>query len=820
MLRWRTTELAERKGISKNFSAPKGIGILFFLVLIWGTSANIYSHQSPGFKYFKNYSYKEYDHQPQNWGIAQAKNGIIYVANHGGVLEFDGVSWRLISTPEYDTVRSLAIDKTGTIYIGGNNKIWYLAHDSTGALIYKSLLNHLRDDQKNFGNVLTTHAAKQGIFFRTSKFLFQWNPDLKKIKSWTSSSSFWNFFVHNGDFLVNEKNRGLLKMVNGSLQLLPGTELFKDHKIYFLAPYNKNKNRELIIGTQSIGFFIYDGKAVKPFPTEADDYLKNNELSHGIRLSSGDFALATLYGGLVVIDPQGHLKDILDKTSGLQDDNVKYVFQDIHENLWLCLNKGISKIEYASPFSIYDERCKLEGLVTSVLKHENVLYAGTSKGLYYLESSKNFHLVPGMSGWCWDLVPVGDSILAASSAGVFQVEKKIQRNVIKDPAFVLLISKQHPGRIWCGTKLGLASLSQKHGNWSNEYRLEHIDQSIRSIAEDKQGNLWLGPSTGHVFKIEYPNDMARSAVTTYDTSHGLPGGETYVAEAAGHILFATTKGLYRFDGKTKSFIPDPTLGDQFAGGARPVFRIAEGKNKHIWFHSKSRNYQAIPQPGAPYKIISRPFLRIPPTVQVNAIYPEPDGKTTWFASNDGLFSFDSSVKKDYTQCFHTLIRRVLVNEKQKNEKKIMDGPVNINKTNEVAKRPFPIIEYRDRNLYFEFAAPFFEDETGTQYRCFLEGYDSDWSTWNKETRKYYTNLDFGLYTFRVRAKNIYGHEGKEDAFKFKILPPWYNTWWSFVIYAFLFLGLMFLVVKWRSGRLEKEKQRLERLVKERTREVY
>ena len=395
--------------------------------------------------------------------------------------------------------------------------------------------------------------------------------------------------MHNGNLLVNEKNKGLLKIVNGSLQLLPGTGLFKNNKIYFLAPYDKNKARELIIGTRSIGFFIYDGKAVKPFSTGADDYLKINKLAHGIRLSSGDFALATLHGSLVVIDPQGHLKDILDKTSSLQDDDVKYVFHDIHENLWLCLNNGISKIEYASPFSIYDQRCKLEGLVTAVLKHDNVLYAGT---------------------------------------------------------------------------------------------------------------------------------------------------------------------------------------------------------------------------------------RIPPTVQVNAIYPDPDGKTTWFASNDGLFSFDTTAKKDYTQRFHTLIRKVLVNEKQKNEKKLLDGPVNKNKTDKAAKGFFPIIEYRDRNLYFEFAAPFFEAETRTQYRCFLEGYDSDWSTWNKDTRKYYTNLDSGLYNFRVQAKNIYDYEGKEDAFRFKILPPWYNTWWSFIIYAFLLLGLMFLVVKWRSGRLEQEKQRLEQLVKERTKEVY
>ncbi|NIM11621.1 MAG: hypothetical protein GTO45_05960, partial [Candidatus Aminicenantes bacterium] len=48
-----------------------------------------------------------------------------------------------------------------------------------------------------------------------------------------------------------------------------------------------------------------------------------------IRLSSGDFALATLNGGLVIMDPHGRLKYIFDKTYGLQDDKVHYVFEDI-----------------------------------------------------------------------------------------------------------------------------------------------------------------------------------------------------------------------------------------------------------------------------------------------------------------------------------------------------------------------------------------------------------------------------------------------------------------------------------------------------------
>jgi signal transduction histidine kinase len=197
---------------------------------------------------------------------------------------------------------------------------------------------------------------------------------------------------------------------------------------------------------------------------------------------------------------------------------------------------------------------------------------------------------------------------------------------------------------------------------------------------------------------------------------------------------------------------------------------------------------------------------------VNAIYPDPDGKTTWLASHDGLIRYDTTVEKNYRQDFQTLVRKVFVNEEL-----IFNGYKN--KTGKTDKSRFPIIEYKKRNLHFEFAAPFFEVETETRYQCFLEGYDEEWSAWNKDTKRNYTNLDPGMYSFRVRAKNIYQHMGIEDVFRFKVLPPWYKTWWAFLLYGIGFFLLVFLVVKWRSRNLELEKQKLEYTIKERTKEI-
>jgi signal transduction histidine kinase/DNA-binding NarL/FixJ family response regulator len=364
-----------------------------------------------------------------------------------------------------------------------------------------------------------------------------------------------------------------------------------------------------------------------------------------------------------------------------------------------------------------------------------------------------------------------------------------------------------------GTSQGLVSLylESKKNQWNEEFQFKTIAGSIRTMGEDKKGNLWLGTLTQGVLMVDFPDGMVHPMVTRYHTSHQLPPGEVNVFMAAGHPIFAADKGIFCFDEDKKVFLPDYTLGDEFAGGekAKGVFRILEDQKKNIWFHSKTRNFQAIPKPGGAYAVISSPVLALP-RAQVNAIYPDPDGDMIWFAHRDGLISYDTTVKNNYTTDFQTLIRRVLVNGKPAfNGYKINDGSKNF----------FPIIAYQDRNLRFEFAAPFFQGESETQYQCYLEGYDSHWSGWTLETRKDYTNLDSGLYTFRVRSKNVYRNLGEEDVFQFRILPPWYKTWWAFLIYGLTALLLMFLVVKWRSWKLEQEKQKLEHIIKQRTKEI-
>jgi signal transduction histidine kinase/DNA-binding response OmpR family regulator len=792
-------------------------------LLSWSPQ-NLFCHNT-GYKYLRNYTPKEYDWHSQNWCILQDKRGIIYVGNHDGLLEFDGVSWRKISIPQ-NTVRSMAVDESGTIYIGGINEIGFLKPDSRGTLKYNSLLEHLKENQKDFADVWRTHATKEGIYFRTNNLLFRWDPQSQEIKVWEEHKYRFNAsFVCEGRLLIHKRGMGLMELANDSLEMIPGGGSFADMKIYMLVHYDIHK---LLIGTRSQGFYIFDMKTKEktPFPTGADDYLKEKRLYQGIRLlsSPGEIVLATLEGGLLVMDSRGKLKEIFNRDYGLQTEVVNHVFEDSQGNLWLGLNRGISKIEYISPLSVYDHRSTLPRMIFSVIKHHKQLYVGTSKGLYSFAASNKFVPVRGIDGNCWDLLSIGGPLLTATTYGVFQVEnrnKNIQK-IFSSPSYALLPSTKDSRRIWVGTSNGLLSLYKKNENatshWELEHRFKNITEEIRNIVEDKKGNLWLATLIKGIIKVDFPTGgkITNPMVKRYDTPTQLPPGEIHVFMAAKQVTFTTKKGIFRYNEKTKDFFPDSSFGEQFADGSRSVSFIFEDKTKNIWLHSHLRNYQAICQPDGTFVLNRIPFLRIPP-VRINDIYPDPEENITWFASQDeGLIRFDTTVKKNYQQDFPTFIRKVLVNGNL-----YFDGYKHkqIRDKGSQSKHPYPIFPYKDRNLRFEFAAPFFEDESSTQYQYFLEGYDKNWSTFTPVTQKEYTNLDSGLYTFRVRARNVYENLSQVAVFQFKILLPWYRTWWAFSIYAIAAFILIILIVKWRSWKLVKEKQSLEQIIKERTKEI-
>jgi len=317
-------------------------------------------------------------------------------------------------------------------------------------------------------------------------------------------------------------------------------------------------------------------------------------------------------------------------------------------------------------------------------------------------------------------------------------------------------------------------------------------------------------------------------VKHYDLSSGLPSlKDINIYQFDGRLLFATEKGLYRYDELNDSFIPDTTLGTQFADGSLGVFRFLEDEDGNCWinpFNSESEWIERIiKQDNRKYYRDPIPFKRLP-LMSVQTFYSDYD-HITWIGGSEGIFSFNDSLYINYQQAYNTLIRMVIIGD----DSVVFNGTnyiVSDDKSSSlhmtVLEQPDllkPVLKYNDNHLVFHYSAPCYIKEKANLYSYKLEGFDKRWSNWTSETKKEYTNIPEGNYVFRVIAKNIFGTESREARYEFSILPPWYRTYWAYGVYLILTVLAVWGIVRLNTHRLRLQKERLEEIVRQRTAQI-
>ncbi|MCX6629530.1 MAG: triple tyrosine motif-containing protein [Candidatus Solibacter sp.] len=129
------------------------------------------------------------------------------------------------------------------------------------------------------------------------------------------------------------------------------------------------------------------------------------------------------------------------------------------------------------------------------------------------------------------------------------------------------------------------------------------------------------------------------------------------------------------------------------------------------------------------------------------------------------------------------------------------------------------VPFRDRDLVATFAGLSFLSEKNIRFRYRLEGLDRRWTeTGEREAR--YPSLPSGSYRFQVAARLADGPWSPAPAtVSFRIVPPWWATWWFLSLATgacALFIGLL---VRSRMNHIHREHRRLESAVRQRTGEL-
>ena len=150
-----------------------------------------------------------------------------------------------------------------------------------------------------------------------------------------------------GQLYITMPETGLNVLEGDTFRPLPGTARLASEVYPVVFRYDE---RRLLIGRRFGGFFLYDGAALTPFPTELDEYLKSASLYRGIALPDGTIALSTTNAGMALMDRAGPALMTLDRGQGLPLRRVYNLMTDREGAIWPWANAACRE-EAQSPFS-------------------------------------------------------------------------------------------------------------------------------------------------------------------------------------------------------------------------------------------------------------------------------------------------------------------------------------------------------------------------------------------------------------------------------------------------------------------------------------
>ncbi len=795
------------------------ITIVFLLLLPENVLSQVNELGQP---LIKNFTVKEYGLDSQNFSVTQDDNGVMYFGNLSGVLRYDELNWELINVHGWPFI---TCNDSGVVYVGSFNNFGYIGIDENGDDKYFSLKNKFID-KSDFGVVTNIVAFKDNVFFETGKRLYHYYSNYVFLID--TNKTAYSVFRAKDKLFVNHSTRGLLLFKDNQMMDLPMGKFFAGKDIVDILPMGDNVIIKL---KNELGFLKYDFKRIVPFHTKADEFLQNNTYTSGQVLSDGSYALGTNTDGIVFVDKDGNILLHINKLKGLNDNGVYSLFVDKSNNLWAVLRNGISRIEYPSAFTYFSANCGVDGGVIAIKRINDKLYIGTLSGLFLFNrkdstsitisctNKKAFSKMGSSLGIVYNIFKFKDKILAVSDNGLYEINGLDAKKVLNIPLRVAKMSKLNPDFIYIGGDFGFSCIEYSNGQYKNLGKLSAIKNRIRTFASDNSGNIWCGTNNYGVFRVSEKASFESNWHVEHFSSDLFSDKRNVwvdVIESSKGVIFSSEFGLYRYNNETSEFYPDTILGINTLNSSKWLYPIVEDKRKDMIVCRGSNEtfekeilFGSFNADSSSYKWKSNPFRKIDDFSVEAFLSDEPS--VLWIGGPDGLIRFDASLLSKDTVQLTTLISKLTLGD---------DSIIRISPNKDYLKKKNKIfIEYDFNKLKFSFVCPAFMGEKAIEYKIFLKNFDDDWSEWSLNKSKEYNLLPPGDYIFMVKARDIYGHESNVAQLAFTIITPFYRTIFAFIVYFILLVAFYLMFYRYRSYQIAKDKNKLEKIIKERTDEL-
>ncbi|RED97402.1 regulatory LuxR family protein [Marinoscillum furvescens DSM 4134] len=738
-------------------------------------------HDTYGFSkipVYTTFQTSDYQGGIQNWDLIQDQRGFVYVANNFGLLEYDGNEWRKYEVQNNTRVRSVYVDETNRVYVGGQNQFGYFAPDSSGTLTFSSIYDSLTDQNKSLEDIWKITRYEDEIWF--CSYLGIIGYDGKKARMLPRPFEYGLAFNVANKMYVYAPEHGLAEFNGQTFQVIPNTKRFGDNQIKEIIPH---QNGNLLIFLEDGHIFKFSNGKLSPWSVAAGDFLKEALINKVLLLQNNQIAIGTQNNGILILDSTGKSVLHLTKDRGLGNRTVLALHEDQFQNLWVGLNNGISMVELASPFSIIDEQSGLPGTGYCAGFFGNTLYLGTSNGLFKLDAhpdpiaeSRNYELIPGSGGQVYNIQQINNSLLLGHHSGAFEIIND-QAVPFYDVSGTWKFEKiPHETEILAGTYDGFLQLNTTSSGSRHIELLDDFRESSRVFEFYNDSVIFMTHGYKGVYRLTYNTHKNQfSEVKYYGDQSGFPSNILInVFDLGNELVFPAATGIFSYDSDIDRFVHHQKL-EKWIAPNQHVREMTSDIHGNIYYLTDQELGILEKNNFGSYQKRSAEFSRILKYVNddlenITVI----DHQNVFIGAKEGFIHYNPSKNYNRDQSFQTYLRHI---------EAVTDSAIIVHGGADSVYVPDFSLPAYFSSLKFKYATPYFDGQEDLLYQYKLENFDKDWSDWTEISEKEYTNLSQGTYTFHVRAKNVFGVISEPAVFTFTVYPPWYQSRLAYLIYA-------------------------------------
>lgn len=804
---------------------------------------------------FKHLSLQEGFSQSPVFSIIQSGKGFIWIGSRDGLIRFDGYEFKTYRSDKivdynitHSNIKAMYEDGDENLWIGTSNGLFifnqrqekFTQMDIGLSTIVFGLLpgdnNEVLWVATNRGLKCVSLATKQRVDLRLS--------DRNKVDL--------------SDCLISclckdEKKRIWVGLDTGLVCYSPATGEMIDLPVALREEQSLQEAHLFVIkqdlqgsmwfGTEESGLYYYD-----VYKDVCHNYRHRNANDNSLLSNFVRDVLVIDYNKVWVATRDG--LSILDKNSD-QFDNYTHDSTApsslSHNTIWQFMKDNTGNIwlpTYAGGINIYspsrnnflnigekvgDRNGLNQPLVNSILLDDNPdeVWVGTDGGgLNFINRSEKTA--------CY--YPVSD------------MNSHKQSNIIKS---LMWDSKK---RIWIGTLDGITIFSpeSKQSRYIELMGNKHI--RVNTLLAD-EGMVWAGTENEGLILLTESGVVDTVFVNVSGDGQSLSNNtiSAIVKDETGQLWIGTRDGLNCYDPQTKQFTRYYDEGDVGNKNKSTVLSLHQDANNRLWVGTMSGGYY--------FDKNKRQFYRLNASEicddVIQAINEDNVGNI-WFSTYNGIIKVDfTSFRPPFQETDYNVTRYTVQNGLSSNQflpgataksayGELFWGGVNgvtmfypdritkneslpvvsitgfyiHNKEVTLHTDDSPLkssIEDTDEitltykqgyNIGFKFAALNYIYAENNQYAYRMKGLanNSEWNYSGNQRNVQYTNLAPGRYLFQVKAANNDGLWNEVPVeIAINVLPPFWLTWWAYLVYIVFISGIIYYTVHFFSIRAKLER---------------